>query len=163
MTASAGSLTYRLRRLLPVAGCEEDSVSFEEESFSEVSPHLYEGLTPEAWPGSYALALRKSDSPNGQLQLRMEHCLMVGEEERLRIVQHAGQGVQAVSEILPGTMLLLCLEAGIQVLEISLAAVMTPILRNSGWFCSNAEAWTMLNGNGHEARVQCPKVLLCIF
>ena len=92
MSASHGRLTYRLRRLLPVAGCEEDSISFEEESFTNVLPHRHEPCTPKDWPGSYAMVLQQSDSPNGHRRLRMEHCLMVAAEERLRIVQHAVQG-----------------------------------------------------------------------
>lgn len=117
MTASDSSLTYRLRRLLPVAGCEEDSISFEEESFTDVSPHLFEACTPEAWPGSYALALRQTNSPNGQSRLRMEHCLMVSEEERLRIVQHAVLGMQAREEMLAKIMIWPFLEAGNLTLE----------------------------------------------
>ncbi|KAK9825291.1 hypothetical protein WJX74_006524 [Apatococcus lobatus] len=89
MSASGGSLTYRLRRLLPVAGCEEDSISFEEEYFTEIMPHLHETSPSSVLPGSYALALRQPAAPGGQPRLRMEHCFMVAAEERLRIVQHA--------------------------------------------------------------------------
>ena len=72
-----------------MAGCEEDSITFEEESFRDVSPHLYDPYGPVSWPGSYVLTMPQPASPSEQSRLRIEHCLMTGYDERMRIVQHA--------------------------------------------------------------------------
>ncbi len=90
---SSPELTYRLRRLLPVAGCEEDSISFEEEHFTGVSPDWQKAHSEaQAWPGGYVLSLPQSTRPQGSPGLRVEHCIMTAAEERIRIVQHASQG-----------------------------------------------------------------------
>eukprot|EP00891_Asterochloris_glomerata_P004081 jgi/Astpho2/4081/Aster-x0190 len=90
MLATDEGLTYSLKRLMPTVGCEADAQAFTEDSRTALRSmqHPDEDKTVLAC-GCYSAGPRNLGAAGDQA--RFEHCLMINDGERVRIVQELKQ------------------------------------------------------------------------
>ena len=88
MQPQAKGIKCLLKRIMPTVGCEADAQCFNEDKrqLFESRTSSADGHQPVLDDGSYTTA--SSLNLADQTSMRFEHCLIISEERRMRVVQH---------------------------------------------------------------------------